>query len=264
MKVAFPLMGHLHIGLEACFDALDVEYFNNKPITKKTLELGTKYSPEFACLPFKINLGNFIEALNEGADMLIFAGGFGPCRFGYYGQTQFHILKNLGYKYDYLIIEMVQKNQQDLLKKLKMLGNSKNLMQVIWSIHFGYSKLKLLDAVQEKALYYRPREKYLGDTCKIQNEAIQLIRNASSVLELKKINKNIELWFKDIEIDNSKTPIKIGIVGEIFSLLEPSINLNLEKKLGNLGVHLIKSITISQWIKENIFLDAVGVKKNKK
>lgn len=258
MKIAFPLMGHLHIGLEACFNVLETDYHINKPITKKTLALGTKHSPEFACLPFKINLGNFIEALDEGADTLIFAGGFGPCRFGYYGQTQFLILKNLGYKFDYLIIEMVEKNQRDLLHKLKLISNSKNIFQVLHAIYFGYSKLKIIDRAEQKALYYRPRELTRGTTCKVLDEVIAKVKSASSFSDINRINKQMEKWFNEIELNKDKKPIKIGLVGEIYSLLEPKINQNLEKKMGYLGVELVKSIYISQWIREKIFLDAVG------
>lgn len=258
MKVAFPLMGHLHIGLEACFDVLETNYHINKPITKKTLVLGTKHSPEFACLPFKINLGNFIEALEEGADTLIFAGGFGPCRFGYYGQTQFLILKNLGYKFNCLIVEMVEKKQRDLLDKFKLISNSKNILQVLYAIHFGYSKLSLIDRAEQKALYYRPRELTRGTTCNILEEVIAKVKSANSYRDIKKLNGEVERWFKGIEINKTKKPIKIGLVGEIYSLLEPRINQNLEKKLGCLGAELVKSIYISQWIKEKVFLDALG------
>jgi predicted nucleotide-binding protein (sugar kinase/HSP70/actin superfamily) len=70
------------------------------PITKKTIELGTKYSPESACIPFKYNLGNFIEALDMGANILVQSGG--GCRFGYYGEVQENILRSLGYEFEFL------------------------------------------------------------------------------------------------------------------------------------------------------------------
>ncbi|KUO49522.1 MAG: hypothetical protein APF76_03160 [Desulfitibacter sp. BRH_c19] len=262
MKVAFPLMGHLHIGLEACFDVLETDYHINKPITKRTIELGTKYSPEFACLPFKINVGNFIEALEEGADTLIFAGGFGPCRFGYYGQTQFVILKNLGFKFDYLIVEMVEKNQQDLLNKLRLISNSKNILQVLYAVHFGYSKLKLIDKAEKFALYCRPRELSRGSTCRIFEEVTDKVKGARSYKDLIMIHSKMQKWFQKIQVDKNKKPMKIGLVGEIYSLLEPNINLNLEKKLGHLGIELVKSIYISDWVKEKIFLDALGYKNH--
>ena len=264
MKVAFPLMGHLHIGLEACFDMLGTDYHVNKPITKKTLALGTQNSPEFACFPFKINMGNFIEALEEGADTLIFVGGFGPCRFGYYGQTQFLILENLGYKFTPIIMEVVNKSQRDLIDKLKFVSNSKNALQVLYAIYFGYYKLDIIDRAEQKALYYRPRELTKGTTCNVLDEVKDKVKSADAYFELKKIDKQMEKWFQEIEINEKKKPIKIGFVGEIYTLLEPKINQDFEKKLGYLGVELVKAMYISHWIKDKIFLDAIGINNSAK
>ena len=41
----------------------------DKP-SKRTAELGARYSPEFVCTPFKLTLGTFIETLEKGADEL--------------------------------------------------------------------------------------------------------------------------------------------------------------------------------------------------
>ena len=52
------------------------------------------------CAPFKHILGDYIEALELGADVLVqFAG---PCRLGYYGELQESILRDLGYEFDML------------------------------------------------------------------------------------------------------------------------------------------------------------------
>ena len=72
------------------------------PTTQRTLSLGVEYSPEFVCLPFKLQLGNMIEALESGADTLLMPGGPGPCRFGYYHKTHTLILHDLGYKFQML------------------------------------------------------------------------------------------------------------------------------------------------------------------
>jgi len=74
-------------------------------ITKKTLELGVKYAPEYVCMPMKINLGNFIEALELGADTIVMGGGWGPCRFGYYAQIERDILQELGYDFQMIVLE---------------------------------------------------------------------------------------------------------------------------------------------------------------
>ena len=49
---------------------------------KRTIELGAKYSPDFVCAPFKCMMGCYIEALEQGANVLIQTGG--TCRLGDY------------------------------------------------------------------------------------------------------------------------------------------------------------------------------------
>ena len=105
MKITAPHMGHMHLMLDDLFDRLGVEYIKPPPTTTKALQIGAKVSPEFACLPLKINLGNFIEALDAGADTLIMAGGHGPCRFGYYGIVEERILRDMGYEFDFIMLE---------------------------------------------------------------------------------------------------------------------------------------------------------------
>lgn len=258
MKVAFPYMGNLQIGIQSCLKKLGVSYLEQKPITKQTLELGVKYSPEFSCFPFKVNIGGFIEALEEGADTLLFAGGFGPCRFGYYGQTQAEILQRLGYKFDYLIIEMVQKNQKDFFRKLSSLSGQKNLLQVFQAVYLGYYKIKILDEAQKLAYYYRPREANHGVTDTVIEYIKAQVHEANNIFTLKQLWQELSAFFSSINIDSRRTIIPVALIGEIYTLLEPKINLNLEKKLGKMGLEIHKSIFLSDWIKYHIFLDAVG------
>ena len=73
--------------------------------TKDSLSLGVQHSPEFACIPLKICIGNLIEANQLGADTFLMVGGCGPCRFGLYGQLMKEIFQDLGINYHTLIIE---------------------------------------------------------------------------------------------------------------------------------------------------------------
>ncbi|WP_245984511.1 acyl-CoA dehydratase activase-related protein [Biomaibacter acetigenes] len=125
MKVTFPHMGNIYIPLKSFFESLGVEVVVPPPCSKKTLELGVKYSPEFACLPLKINLGNFIEALEDGADTIVMAGGIGPCRFGYYAEVQREILKDLGFEFNMVVLEPPKGHLLELIHKLIMVTNKK-------------------------------------------------------------------------------------------------------------------------------------------
>lgn len=122
MKITFPHMGFMHIPLKSLLQGLHREVVVPPPISERTLALGVKYAPEFACLPLKIGLGNYIEALEAGADTILMAGGWGPCRFGYYAQVQRDILRDLGYDFHMVILEAPDSRLSQLLHQLKQLG----------------------------------------------------------------------------------------------------------------------------------------------
>ena len=75
--ISFPHMANYHVPIEILLNFIfdECTILPPPPITKKTLELGSAYSPDFVCVPFKYNLGNFIETLDNGANILVQAGG---------------------------------------------------------------------------------------------------------------------------------------------------------------------------------------------
>ena len=74
--VSFPHLGDYYIPIEYLLKkTTNLKVVPSPPITKKTIDLGSKYSPDFVCIPFKYNLGNFIETLDNGANILLQAGG---------------------------------------------------------------------------------------------------------------------------------------------------------------------------------------------
>jgi predicted nucleotide-binding protein (sugar kinase/HSP70/actin superfamily) len=76
--------------------------------------------------------------------------------------------------------------------------------------------------------------------------------------KLVKLSNEINELFESVKIDINKNVIPIALIGEIYTLLEPKINHDIEKKLGCLGLEIHKSIFLSEWIKEHIFLDNIG------
>jgi predicted nucleotide-binding protein (sugar kinase/HSP70/actin superfamily) len=94
------------------------------PITKQTLSLGTRHSPEFACLPFKVMLGTFIEALEQGADTLFMITSFNACRMGYYAKVQEQICRDLGYDFSMVKFKSSEKGLIGVLRAIKRLSNN--------------------------------------------------------------------------------------------------------------------------------------------
>jgi predicted nucleotide-binding protein (sugar kinase/HSP70/actin superfamily) len=117
-------MGNMAVAIKSMLEFVGLEVVVPPPISKKTLNLGTQHSPEFACLPLKINLGNFLEAYELGANTIVMAGGWGPCRFGYYAQVQREILRDLGCDFDLIVLEAPDTKMSDILGQVKSLSGN--------------------------------------------------------------------------------------------------------------------------------------------
>ena len=105
--ISFPHLGNYYIPIKHLIKKItNCEIIIPPKNNKRTIEIGSKYSPDDICMPFKYNLGNYIDALDAGANILVQAGG--GCRYGYYAELQEQILKDLGYKFEF--INLIQNN----------------------------------------------------------------------------------------------------------------------------------------------------------
>lgn len=255
MVLTFPHMGQMYIPAKAFFEEMSIETIPPPPVTKKTLELGTKYSPELVCLPFKINLGNYIESIEKGADTIVITGSCGPCRFGLYGIVQVEILRELGYDVDMLILDPPREDYPKLMENLKKLGEGKDFKTVSRAARKAAPIVIMCDKLYELAVYKRAREKTKGDTDRILNEfeaATEKIHGADGIAKLLKQYKE-EL--KQVPEKKGYKPIYIGLVGEIYTLIEPYVNLNIEQKLGLLGVHVDRNMRVDWWVRTHLLPD---------
>ncbi|MFW5976598.1 MAG: CoA protein activase [Bacillota bacterium] len=247
-KVTFPHMGNLDIGIKALINEVGLEPIVPPDNSKKTLDLGVKYAPEHACLPLKITLGNFIEALDKGANYILMGGGRGPCRFGYYGEVQKEILKDVGYEFEMICLEPDLKL---MYRKFRELFKGCSFKDIINGLRLAVRKLSAIDEVNQLAAKSRYREENEGEIDSIFNKFLVSIDRASAVRKIKKIKKNYKEKIRNSLGDFKRSvKLKIGIVGEIYMVIEPFANLEIEKKLGQLGVLVDREIYITSWLKE--------------
>ncbi len=73
--ISFPHIGNYYIPIYNLFDKIIDKDITEILIPKKnsanSLEIGSINSPDFICTPFKYNMGNYIESLKNGANVLI-------------------------------------------------------------------------------------------------------------------------------------------------------------------------------------------------
>lgn len=78
--------------------------------------------------------------------------------------------------------------------------------------------------------------------------------------ELELLIKSTEEKLNNVTINPNLEPIKIGIIGEIYTIIEPFVNLEIEKKLGNMDVLVDKSLTPTKWFEHHVFSFPFGSK----
>lgn len=251
IKVAFPHMGNVYIAWASALKKLGVEPFVPPYSSKKTLELGTKYSPDSICLPYKLILGNFMQAIEKDVDYVAMISSPGICRLGEYGQSIRNILKDLGYESRYIELQLYD-GFKGMYKFLTELTGVHNPVVIIKSINIAVRKMFVLDRIENLYSYYRAREINIGSAEKHYNKALSLIFDAYTTKELKEAEKIATAEIKKTEIDTNKQVVTVDITGEIFLVQDPFSNQNIEKELGKMGVQTRRSLTVSSFLKDAI------------
>lgn len=261
MKIAFPHMGNVYITVKGLLDDLNIDYAIAPMNSKRTLELGSRYTPEGACLPLKITVGNLIQAHELGADTQLMIGSWGPCRFGYYCQMQKEILEDLGLNMDSVILETCSEGLGELVRRIYKLTGTYNIPKIANVLRRTTSishKIDKLERLYRKTATYEAER---GKAEAIYNGFRLSALNTKGTKEIiSKIGKT-ENELKSIELNFSVKPLKIGVVGEIYGIIDSWTNLRLESRLCNMGIEVERYVTISDWITEYMIKSALPIFK---
>ena len=226
--ISFPHIGdYAYLVKPFIENVTDLEVKVAPPITKKTIELGSKYSPDFICMPFKYNLGNYIETLENNKANILFQFG-GGCRYGNYAELQKTILKDLGYDFEFY--EFIKKGKTSFNYVYKTFNNiNPNLTRktLLKELILIFLKILLFDKSER---YTRKKvEKNTGDFKKLKYKFLNELANETNIFKILKISHHYSKKRKSIK--TIKPKLKIGIIGELYTAMEPFSTFNLEEEL---------------------------------
>lgn len=257
MIVTFPHMGTMHIILRALFTGFGLKVLVPPPVSKRTLELGAAYAPETACLPFKINLGSFMQALQQGADTIVTCGGVGPCRLGYYAEVQRKILRDLGYQFDMVVIEPDIGN---IWQTLRQMTPGRSWLEIYQAFRLAGVKMRALDAIERQVYLVRPLEKAEGGAESLLQSTTASVDKAANESAVGEAVEVFEAKLAALELNRSVQPLRIGVVGEIYVMLEPFINHELKRRLGEMGAQVHAPMLIGDYVRTHIFKNRQALK----
>ena len=249
-KIAIPHMGNYFLALKEIVEPLgDVVY--TPIITKKTIDLGSRHSPESACVPFKYNLGNYIEALDKGADYIVQAGG--GCRFGYYGEVQEEILKKLGYKFGFFKFPN-DYNPLRLGRALQKINPNVSLFTIFKSFGRAILKIKAIDEIEEYLRLNIGFEEKKGELEKIFKQFLSDLNRAKGLMAINRVRKEYLKKIQAVKINKPENPIRVGILGEVYVVMEPFSNFFIEKQLAEKGIEVHRHTSLSSTL-HDLFLN---------
>ena len=240
-------MGNAYIALSALLSELGAEVVLPPRPTRKTIDLGALHAPEFVCLPFKVNLGDNLQALEMGADTLAMVSGMWACRFGYYGRVQHKILRDAGFDFDSILlgrdgVGVVYNKFRETVDGNLLLG---------WLGAFRLFKCKALavESLETAARRKRPFECERGAVTEALNSGLSLVHRAGTVRETKAaMEEGLALIAAVPQNPASGDPLRVALLGEIYAVLEPALNFDIERRLGEMGVETHPVMSVYKWL----------------
>lgn len=257
MRVGLAHTGNIYIPVKSLMDRLNIDYIIPPLNNRHTLSLGVKHSPEGLCIPFKLTLGNMIEAARQGADVMVMASGAGICRLGYYARAQEQILRDLGYQAQVVRFGVSEHKLMGFLGLLKQGANNASWFKIISAFRFGLAKLHAVDKMEKAVHSARAVELNKGSANKIYAQALKALDGADDYRSLRKVQKEYITRMENLPRSEIK-PLAVGVVGEFYVLLETFSNLDVENELGKLGVEVHRSFFLSEWTRFSLFLNGLG------
>ncbi|HTW91445.1 MAG TPA: hypothetical protein VMH22_07010 [bacterium] len=248
MKASFPNLGYDTFALKTLLEDLGAEVILAPPNSRRTIELGSLNSPELICMPYKITLGNMIEALDLGADTLFMAAGARKCRFGYYHYLHERALKNLGKECRFIAV--TQYSPFDFVFKV---------MPDI----FGVSSFRVMRAVAKmlaKSRLTQEFRQYLNRKRALDFDAAEQAKpKALSVIERAHTLKEIQAARGEVlrmfNLNGTEPQIRLGLVGEIYFMIEQFASQEIEKELGKMGAEVVFERSLYRHIRHLLFSD---------
>ena len=253
MKITAAHLGNAYLAAKALFDGLGIDYIMPPLSNKIALEIGALHSPEEICLPFKIMIGNYIQAIEKGADTVILPGSCGPCRFGEYCEMQINLFKKLDYDLNFIVIDSPGDiGIIELFSRINKISSKSNKSKYkkIKSLVDALKVIRLIDNIEEKAHYLAGYERIKGESKRLLSSSKRDALKAANPQEMINILNNYKKEIDSIKIDKNKNPIKIAIIGEIYTIIEPFSNLYIEDKLMDYGVSTNRRLSPSWWVKD--------------
>ncbi len=244
-NISFPRFAEYNCAFKYITEqALDARYVMPPVLTKRTMELGAKYSPDFVCTPFKTILGSMIEALEAGADTLFMTHGL--CRLGYYGELLEQILRDLGYQFDFInLSDYDMSKKKEYLRIVRRFDPKVNPARFLAQFMEGVRMVEYLDEITAEYYQNCGFDTTGGDYRRAYQDFLTAMYTARGRRDVEEGYRAAKRALRAVPLDKPQRPLKVGIAGEFYTVMDPFSNLELEQKLAEMRVEIHRWMNVT-------------------
>jgi predicted nucleotide-binding protein (sugar kinase/HSP70/actin superfamily) len=247
VNLSVPHCGSIQFMARDICERLGLGYVEAPAYSERTVEIGIAISPEHICFPCKVLLGSAVEALELGADTLITAAGFGPCRFNYFAEIERRILEREGYSFRIITFDGPGDDPLEFYRNLRiiMLEARKGPAGVIRQGALTLRKGWAYDEIEKSAMAIRALEAREGAVDRAVDECRAMLAAAYSKKEIEEACLAIKERFNNVPVESGRPHLRVGLVGELMMSLEPYFNFDVARWLAKNGAVVERSVHMS-------------------
>jgi predicted nucleotide-binding protein (sugar kinase/HSP70/actin superfamily) len=235
--IAIPPLGSWSCIGEAYVRSLGLGVVSPPETTRRTLDLGIQHCPETLCVPCKLLFGNYLEAVQRGANTIVMLGGPGTCRLGYSTERHRSLLADLGYHCSVHTLDLLN-IQGDMIRLTRALTVGRPLHTLFEPLRLLMGLLRVVDQIETAALALRPRERVRGSVDGALSVAMERVAEVQSTEQLQAEEKDIVRTVESVAHDPERQVLRLGLVGDMYTILNPFLNLDLERELARREVEV--------------------------
>ena len=266
MKVTFPHLGSMHIFCKAVAETAGIPYVLPGPTSMRTRETGEYRTNESVCLPLKIILGNLADGLDRGADTVVMVGSGPPCRLGLYDRVIKILLREMGHTFRWLTIPGVFNRKAFVqnyfeTRELKKELAPSSFARFPRALVMGWRKMICCERLEQAAAEMRAAAE---DPDLVDRRLARALEGIDRARDPKGLAAALRDGLDGLRScpRSGREPLRVVLVGEVYTVMEPAINMDVERRLGRQGVAVERTSWFSSHIRRASRLDR-GIRKER-
>jgi predicted nucleotide-binding protein (sugar kinase/HSP70/actin superfamily) len=249
-RITFPHMGDYWIPIKRIAEQSGAEVVVPPRITRRTIELGARYSPEFVCVPFKYTLGSLIEGLERGANVAVqLCGG---CRFSYYAEVQEAILHDLGHDCEFISLQGGGNILQVMIEFQRKVATGRSIPGIARSFLGAFRMGEAIDEVGGRVRRDLAFEAEPGSLRRIEAAFLRDLDATRTTREVAEVRRAAVDALDHVELRRPERPLRVLVVGELYVVMEPYANCRIEDELSANGIEVHRPLDLTTLIRHSI------------